>query len=85
MSVLSHQARNPSHAHSDVILFMYYHPKVFGWATVLTGEMDSIVSELPVCCRGVFFMVSGQSVLMITAQFESAVTWSPRGQVGNQC
>ena len=29
MSVLSHQASNPSHTHSDVILFMYCHPKGF--------------------------------------------------------
>ena len=82
MSVLSHQASNFSHTHSDVILFSYCHPKHFWWVTVLTGETNSNVSELPVCCRGMFFMVSGQSVLMTTAQFESAVTWKPKGPGG---
>ena len=30
-------------------------------------------------------MVSGHSVLLTAAQFESAVTWSPRGQADNPC
>ena len=41
--------------------------------------------SLSVCCRGMFFMVSGQSVLMTTAQFNSDVMWTPRGQADNQC
>ena len=84
MSVLSYEASNSSHTHSDVMLFTYCHLEVFWWPTVLTGEMDSIVSELSGCGRGMLFLVSGQRVLMTTAQLEWAVTWSPRGQADNQ-